>query len=66
LIQAALIPKLELFTPGGIDVGMRFMQLTLGRVVTSNSQLQTIWATLKAISAGGNLIVVTFTVARGN
>jgi hypothetical protein len=42
------------------------MQLTLGHVVISNRQLQTIWATLKAISAGGNLIVVTFTVARGN
>ncbi len=44
---------------------MRFMQLTLGHVVLSNRKLQTIWATLKAISAGGNLIVITFTVARG-
>ncbi len=45
---------------------MRFMQLTLGHVVTNQNQLKTIWATLKAISAGGNLIVTTFTVARGN
>lgn len=42
------------------------MQLTLGRVVTNENRLSTIWSTLKAISAGGNLVVVTFTVARGN
>jgi hypothetical protein len=64
--QAAIIPKQELFTPGGIDVGARFFQLTLGHAGLSNSQLQTLWSTLKAISALGNLIVVTFTAARGN
>jgi hypothetical protein len=42
------------------------MQLTLGHVVTNENQLNTIWSSLKAISAGGNLVVVTFTVARGN
>jgi hypothetical protein len=64
--QAAIIPKKELFTPGGIDVGFRFFQLTLGRAGVTNSQLRTLWPTLKAISALGNLIVVTFTAARGN
>ncbi|KAH8649408.1 amino acid permease-domain-containing protein [Tricladium varicosporioides] len=64
MIYAAIIPKKELFTPGGIDVGTRFFQLTLGRVVTSRTQLQTIFSILKAISAIGNIIVVTFTAAR--
>ena len=64
-IQAAIIPKAELFTQG-TDVLARYFQLTLGRVVTSHNQLQTIYSVLKAISAIGNIIVVTFTTARGN
>lgn len=62
--QAAVIPKHDLFTRG-LDIGMRFFQLTLGRAGLSDRQLQTLWATLKAISALGNLIVTTFTAARG-
>ncbi|OCK76766.1 hypothetical protein K432DRAFT_305642 [Lepidopterella palustris CBS 459.81] len=63
-IYAAIIPKHELFTPGGIDVGARFFQLTLGHAGLSKKQLQTLWPVLKSISALGNLIVVTFTAAR--
>jgi len=63
--QAAIIPKEELFTYG-LDVGARFFQLTLGRAGVSNRQLQKIWPAFKAISALGNLIVTTFTAARGS
>ena len=63
--QAAIIPKQELFSPA-IDVGTRFIQYTLGHAGLSANQLNTLWSTLKAISALGNLIVVTFTAARGN
>jgi hypothetical protein len=64
-IQAAIIPKEELFTPGGIDVGLRFTHLTLGHTGLNDSQLKTFWTTLKAITVLGNLIVTTFTAARG-
>jgi len=60
--QAAIIPKADLFKPGGIDVGMRFFELTIGRVM---GNYQTFFSILKAISAFGNLVVVTFTAARG-
>lgn len=63
--QAAIIPKEELFTAGGIDVGARLMQLTLGHAGLNNSQLQTLWCTFKSIAVLGNLIVTTFTAARG-
>jgi uncharacterized membrane protein len=55
-----------LFTPGGIDVGARFFQLTLGHAITNPKHLQTFFSVIKAISAMGNIIVVTFTAARGN
>jgi len=45
---------------------MRFIQLTLGHTGLNNYQLQTFWTTLKAITVLGNLIVTTFTAARGN
>ncbi len=64
LKQAAIIPKKELFTYG-LDLGMRFFQLTLGRAGVSDHQLQIIWPSFKAVSALGNLIVTTFTAARG-
>jgi hypothetical protein len=63
-IQAAVVPKQELFTPG-TDVGLRFFELTLGQVVTDQTQLTSIWSGLKATSAMGNIIVVTFVAARG-
>lgn len=63
-IQAAVVPQQELFTQG-VDIGFRFFQLTLGKVVRSQTQLQTIWSSLKATSALGNIIVVTFVAARG-
>jgi hypothetical protein len=64
--QAAIIPKKELFTAGGIDVGARFFQLTIGHAITNPLHLQTFFSVIKAISAMGNIIVVTFTVARGS
>ncbi len=64
-MQAAVVPKHELFTSGGIDVGFRFFQLTLGKVVESRAQLQMIWCSFKATSAMGNIIVVTFVASRG-
>jgi hypothetical protein len=63
--KAAIIPKKELFTPGGIDVGARFFQLTLGHAITNPRHLQTFFSVIKAVSAMGNIIVVTFTAARG-
>jgi hypothetical protein len=64
--QALIIPKQELFKPGGIDVGARFFQLTLGHAGLTKSQLNTFWPTIRAFSSLGTLIVVTFTAARGN
>jgi hypothetical protein len=46
------------------DVGKRFFQLTLGNVVGNNRNLA-LSSSIKAFSAFGNLIVVTFTTARG-
>jgi len=43
-----------------------FMTNTLGRVWTNPEHLATFVSVLKAISALGNIIVVTFTAARGN
>jgi hypothetical protein len=43
-----------------------FMTGTLGQVWTNPGQLATFVSVLKAISALGNIIVVTFTAARGN
>jgi hypothetical protein len=63
--QAAIIPKKELFTAGGIDVGARFFQLTIGHAITNPDHLQTFFSIIKAISAMGNIIVITFTAARG-
>ena len=37
--QAAIIPKKELFTAGGIDVGARFFQLTIGHAITNPASL---------------------------
>ncbi|KUJ09194.1 uncharacterized protein LY89DRAFT_598930 [Mollisia scopiformis] len=65
ILFAAIIPKSELFKlPGGIDVGQRFFDLTLGHVVKNENHLITFYAIIKVISTGGNLIVVTFTTAR--
>lgn len=47
------------------DVGKKFFQLTIGHVLTNNRHLVTFYSTIKAFSAFGNLIVVTFTTARG-
>lgn len=63
--QAAIIPKKELFTAGGIDVGARFFQLTIGHAITNPHHLQTFFSMIKAISTMGNIIVITFTAARG-
>jgi hypothetical protein len=41
---------------------MRFFQLTIGRVLPG---YKAFFSVLKAISAFGNLVVVTFTAARG-
>jgi len=65
MIFAAIIPKKQLFTPGGIDVGGTFFQLTLGHVMTNPAHVKTFFCVLKAICAMGNIIVVTFTTARG-
>lgn len=43
-----------------------FMNLTLGHVMTNTTHLTTFASCIKAISAFGNLIVITFTTARGN
>jgi len=43
-----------------------FMTRTLGHVWTNPKHLATFVSVLKAISALGNIIVVTFTAARGN
>jgi hypothetical protein len=42
-----------------------YMTRTLGRVWTNPRQLASFVAVLKAIAAVGNIIVVTFTTARG-
>lgn len=63
--QAAIIPKDLLFQKGGIDVGTEFFARTLGNVIIDKGQRKTVFAVLKAISAFGNLIVITFTTARG-
>jgi hypothetical protein len=62
---AAIIPKKQLFTPGGIDVGGTFFNLTLGHVITDPAHVNKFFCVLKAICAMGNIIVVTFTTARG-
>ncbi|KAF8865684.1 amino acid transporter, partial [Acephala macrosclerotiorum] len=64
ILYAAIIPKAQLFKDGGIDVMGVFMQLTLGNVMTNKNHLATFASCIKAISAFGNLIVVTFTTAR--
>jgi hypothetical protein len=61
--QAAIIPKEELFS--GIDVGARFFQLTIGNVIKNDNHTLRFYSGLKAVSAIGNIIVVTFTAARG-
>ncbi|KUJ21641.1 uncharacterized protein LY89DRAFT_608035 [Mollisia scopiformis] len=63
MIFAAIIPKADLFVPGGIDVGSKFFLLTLGTKMKA-SHVKTFFSILKAISAFGNIIVVTFTCAR--
>jgi hypothetical protein len=60
MIFAAVIPKDLLFTKGGIDVGGEFFHRTLG----NTTKVTTIWSVIKAYSAFGNIIVVTFTAAR--
>lgn len=63
--QAAIVPKDLLFQKGGVDVGTEFFARTLGNIVIDKGQRKTIFGVLKAISAFGNLIVITFTTARG-
>jgi hypothetical protein len=63
--QAAVVPKDVLFNSAEKDVGQIFMGLTLGKTGLSANSQETLWAVFKAISALGNLIVVTFTAARG-
>ena len=63
--QVLIIPKHQLLKPG-IDVGKVYFQLTLGRAGVSKYHLETFWATIRAFSSFGTLIVVTFTAARGN
>jgi len=48
-----------------IDVGLEFISRTLGHTGLSAYHQQTFWCILKSISALGNLVVVTFTAARG-
>lgn len=68
MIFAAIIPKADLFKaalPGGMDVGGNFFARTLGKVMKS-THVTTFYCLLKAFSAFGNIVVVTFTAARGN
>jgi hypothetical protein len=62
-LQAAVIPKSELFS--GIDVGARFFQLTIGKAINNPSLSIRFFNGLKAVSGIGNIILVTFTAARG-
>ena len=64
ILYAAIIPKDQLFKDGGIDVLAVFMKLTIGHVTTNQAHLITFYSIIKAISAFGGLIVVTFTTAR--
>jgi hypothetical protein len=58
-----VVPKEELFK--GIDVGLRFFQLTIGNAIANDTTTRRFFSGLKSLSAAGNIIVVTFTAARG-
>ena len=49
----------------GIDVGARFFQLTNGNAIKNDNHTLRFYSGLKALSAIGNIIVATFTAARG-
>jgi len=64
ICYALIIPRSQLFTPGGIDVSQAFLQLTIGNMITDPARLVTFANICKAISVFGSMIVVTFTTAR--
>lgn len=61
--QAANIPKEVLFQ-GDTDVALEFFKRTVGRAATDITHVETAAASLRALSAIGNVIVFTFTAAR--
>ncbi len=64
--QAALIPREALFKPGEyVDLGFEYFNYTIGHVTSGIQQTRAICGSFKALSAIGNVIVFTFTAARG-
>ncbi len=61
--QAAIIPKDVLFRPD-VDVALEFFKRTVGRAAADITHVETAAASLRALSAIGNVIVFTFTAAR--
>jgi hypothetical protein len=65
--QAALVPHKELFRQDiDVDIGLQFFRRTLGKITVSEAQTVSIFSSFKALSAISNIIVFTFTAARGN
>lgn len=63
-LQMTVVPREEQFA--GRDIGQRFFEISMNSVAgTSPDRAHRVFSGLKAVSALGNIIVVTFTAARG-
>jgi hypothetical protein len=59
-----VVPKEDQLDPRK-NVALSFFQLTFGAISESSNQPQRILAAFMAISSFGNIVVMTFTAARG-
>jgi len=63
-LQMTVVPREEQFA--GTDIGQRFFEIAMNSVAgASPDRAHRVFSGLKAVSALGNIIVVTFTAARG-
>jgi hypothetical protein len=64
--QAVVIPNDVLLNAKGSDVANEFFQRTLGTLSPDSKVAERVTAAFMAISALGNVIVMTFTASRGS
>jgi len=59
-----VVPKVDQLDPSK-NVALSFFQLTFGAISKDHNQPQRILSAFMAISSFGNIVVMTFTAARG-
>jgi hypothetical protein len=66
-LQVVVVPRDSLITAQGPDVAQEFFQRTLGTLGPPDSKIaQRLTAAFMAVSALGNVVVMTFTASRGS